>query len=159
MSDLRKTFWDIILEIAKEDKDVIVLVDDLGFSFCEKFQKELPEQFINCGVIEQSMFGIAAGLALGGLKPYLYGTAPFLVFRPYEQIRDDICYNALDVKIIGTGASGFLGFSHNLNPSNEDELILKHLPNLEIYIPKSTESLEKVLLKSYQHVKPTYIRL
>ena len=78
MSDLRKPFWNTILEIAKKDKKVVVLIDDLGFGYKEKFEKILPKQIINCGIIEQSMIGIAAGLALGGLKPYCCGTINFV---------------------------------------------------------------------------------
>ena len=64
--------------------------------------------------------------------------------RPYEQIRN-LCYNNLNVKLCGTGASPFLGFSHNCNPLNEDELILKHLPNIQLYYPKTEIELKKIL--------------
>ena len=110
--DLRKQFFNCLSELAS-DKDVILLVGDLGYGFVKEYVWRFPKQYINCGVIEQSMVGIAAGLALGGKKPYVYSGSIFLIARAYEQIRDDICYNKLDVKLIGTGASQFLGFSHN----------------------------------------------
>ena len=158
-TDSRKIFWDTILEIARCDKDVIILTDDLGFGFYEEFKKKFPKQIINCGIIEQSMIGIAAGLALGGKKPYCYGTIPFVLMRPYEQIRNDVCYNNLNVKIIGYSMSEFIGFSHNLENNENEEDLLKNLPNIERYYPQNQEELEKVLVSSYKNNKPTYIRL
>ena len=102
------------MELARKDENIMFLTDDLGFGFFEEFKNRFPKQFINCGVIEQSMTGIAAGLALGGKKPYIYGTIPFVLMRNYEQIRDDIAYANLNVKIIGYSMSGFIGFTHNL---------------------------------------------
>jgi len=155
--DLRKQFFKTLLDLAKKDKDIILLVGDLGFSFMEQFQKELPNQFINCGAIEQGMVGIAAGLALAGKRPYCYSGSIFMVMRPYEQVRDDVCYNNLNVKLIGTGASGFLGFTHNLENNENEEDLLKNLPNLQRYYPKTEKELKKVLL--LKNKKPTFIRL
>ncbi len=121
------------------------MVGDLGFSFSERFQKELPKQFINAGIAEQNMCGVAAGLAIGGKKPYVYSNSIFLLGRAYEQVRNDICYNKLNVKLIGTGGAGFLGFSHNMNPANEDELLISHLPNIKLYFPKSEKELKRAL--------------
>ena len=140
MIDQRQQFFDEMEKLAAEDKNVIVLVGDLGYSFMEKYAKKFPDQFINAGCAEQNMIGVAAGLALGGKKPFVYSGSIFLCMRAYEQIRDDVCYNNLDVKLIGTGASGFLGFTHNLlNKENEHDL-LKNLPNLKIYTDKPEES-------------------
>ena len=155
--DLRKQFFKTLLDLAKKDKNIILLVGDLGFSFMEQFQKELPNQFINCGAIEQGMVGIAAGLALAGKRPYCYSGSIFMVMRPYEQVRDDVCYNNLNVKLIGTGASGFLGFTHNLENNENEEDLLKNLPNLQRYYPKTEKELKKVLL--LKNKKPTFIRL
>lgn len=157
--DLRKEFFRILLKLARKDKHIILMVCDLGYSFVERYQKELPNQFINMGISEQNAIGVAAGLALGGYKPFVYSGAVFATMRPYEFIRDEVCYNNLGVKIIGTGAADFLGFSHNLSPENEDELILKHLPNLKLYFPKSKEELEKLLLKVIKIKTPCYINI
>lgn len=132
IADLRRQFFWEILKLAKEDPDIIVLTGDLGYSFYEEFARELPDQFINCGCIEQSMIGIAAGLALAGKKPYVYSGTIFLVCRAYEQIRDDVAYANLNVKLIGTGASGFLGFTHNWNEQENELDLLKNLPNLRM---------------------------
>ena len=153
MSDLRKDFWETILLMARADKSIIVLVGDLGFSFMEEFQKELPKQFINCGIAEQNMIGVACGLALQGFKPYCYSNSIFLVGRAYEQVRDDVCYNDLNVKLCGTGAAGFLGFSHNWS-KGEEENLLKSLP-IKSYFPKSKRELKIALTNK----KAAYIRL
>lgn len=107
--------------------------------------------------MEQSMVGIAAGLVLGGKKPYVYSGAAFLLFRAYEQIRDDVCYNNLGVKLIGTGASQFLGFSHNLEGTENEEDLLKNLPNLVRNYPKDEKELWKTMQK--QSKSPQFIRL
>lgn len=146
MPDTRITFFKTLTELAEKDKDVILLVGDLGYSFMEDFAKRFPEQFINCGIAEQNMVGVASGLARCGKKPYVYSGAMFLCTRALEQIRDDVCYPNLDVKFVGTGASGFLGFTHNFGESEHWEDYLKGLPNLKIS-------------NALGHVGPQFIKL
>ena len=151
--DLRKDFFDNLLELAKKDKRVICLVGDLGYSFCERFQRELPKQFINCGCAEQNMILVAGGLALAGKKPYCYSGSIFLLMRPYEMIRN-ICYNKLDVKFCATGASPFLGFSHNVT-EGEEENLLEKLPNIKTFFPRNGRRMKDIL----QTKGTCYIRL
>lgn len=155
MSDLRRDFFELMRAIAGDDPDVIVLVGDLGYSFMEDFAKDFPKQFINAGCAEQNMIGVAAGLALGGKKPYVYSGSIFLAMRAYEQIRDDVCYNNLNVKLVGTGASGFLGFTHNLEGEENERDLLKNLPNLDIMYPKHKDQLLCALLNN----RATYIKI
>jgi len=129
--DTRKEWFNSILEEARKDKDIVLLVGDLGYSFCEEFAKELPEQFINCGIAEQNMIGVATGLAISGKKPYCYSGAVFLNYRCLEQIRD-AWLQGLDVKVVGTGASGFLGFTHNFQEGEREPL--KYMKGNENYI-------------------------
>ena len=96
--DLRKPFFAYLECLAENDKKVVLLVGDLGFSFVEGYAKRFPKQYINAGIMEQSIVGIAAGLALGGKRPYVYSGSVFLVARAYEQIRDDVCYNNLNAR-------------------------------------------------------------
>jgi transketolase len=145
MSDLRKQFFSELLKIAKKDKKIICLTADLGYSFKEQFEKKLSKQIINVGIAEQNMITMAAGMAIAGFKPYCYSGLIFLLMRAYEQIRDDICYNNLDVKLIGTGANGFLGFTHNLGKKENEEDLLKNLPNLKRFYPKNNKELIKAL--------------
>jgi transketolase len=153
--DLRKDFFDILLDKAKKDKSIHLLVGDLGFSFLERFQKELPRQFTNVGIAEQNMVSMAAGMAIAGKKPYCYSGLIFLLMRAFEQVRDDIAYNNTDVKLIGTGASQFLGFTHNLTGTENEEDLLKNLPNLKRFYPKD----KKELAKAMRAKGPCYIRL
>ena len=157
--DLRKQFFNELLKIAAKDKKVICLTADLGYSFKEQFEKELPEQIINVGIQEQNMISMAAGMAIAGLKPYCYSGLIFLLMRAYEQIRDDICYNNLDVKLCGTGASGFLGFSHNLQGTENEEDLLKNLPNIQQFYPNNAQELKKIMIKTNKNKKPCFIQL
>jgi transketolase len=156
---LRKKFFDILSELAEKDKDIVFLTGDLGYSFFEDFKNEFPEQFINCGIAEQLMVGIAAGLAMAGKKPYCYSTAPFLIYRAIEQIRDDVCYQNLNVKFIGVSVSGFVGFTHNLEGTENEEDLLKNFPNIERYYPKTDEETREALSKTYKSKSPAYIRI
>jgi len=92
---------------------------------------------------------------LSGYKPYVYSGLIFLLMRAYEFVRDDICYNNLDVKLIGTGAADFLGFTHNLNRYENEEDLLHNLPNIRRYYPKTNEELREAMVSD----GPVYIRL
>lgn len=159
--NLRKAFVDILMELAEKDKTIILLTGDVGYSYFERFQERFPKQFINCGVIEQTMMGLAAGLALSGFKPYVYSMIPFVIMRCYEQLRDDVCYHNANVKIIGVKGSvyyNFYGFTHNIE-KNEDLKVLKHLPNIKCYTPETEEEVKKNIFKTYKEKTPVYIRL
>lgn len=144
MSDLRKDFWAIMSGIA--DKDTVVLTGDLGYSFVDGFKEQHPDKFINAGIAEQNMVGVGAGLALAGKKPYLYSGAIFLAVRALEQIRDDIAYPNLNVKLIGTGASGFLGHTHNFEGEENIDDLIKNLPNITLVKPQTRRELLTALL-------------
>ena len=155
MPDLRRDFFEEMEKLASTSPQVRLIVGDLGYSFMETYAGRYPAQFLNFGIAEQAMIGVAAGMARAGLQPFVYSGAIFAIMRPYEQVRDDIAYNNTNVKIIGTGASQFLGFTHNmLNGENEEDL-LKHLPNLKRFYPKDREELAAALRTK----GPAYIRL
>ena len=161
MRELRISFVKTLIELAKKDKDIVLLNDDTGFNLFEDFEKKFPGQYINCGITEQTYMGIAAGLAQSGKKPYVYGIIPFAIMRCYEQLRDDVCYHNANVKIVAVGGYQyykFLGFTHNIE-ENEDIKILKHLPNIKIYTPKDSEEVKKVIQEEYKRSGPAYIRL
>jgi|TARA_R100000501_G_scaffold7267_1_gene15256 transketolase len=159
---MRKAFVDTLTELAEKDDKIVLIVGDVGFSYIEDFAEKFPKQYINAGVTEQSFMGMAAGMALAGWKPYVYSMIPFVTMRNYEQLRNDVCYHNANVKVIGVRGSvhyKFLGFSHNVVPDNEDELILKHLPNLEIYTPRDPAEARMATELSYRKNNPVYIRI
>ena len=150
---MRKLFIDKLIKLARKDKDIYLLTGDLGYNFIEPFAKEFPDRFINCGVIEQSMIGIACGLSDMGKKPWVYSASTFLIFRPLEQIRNDVCYGNRNVKLVGFAGISYnwLGHSH-LPRDKEDVKILKLFPNIKIF-----ENCE--VLKAYKTKRPCYLRL
>ena len=156
---MRKLFFAYLSKLMQKDKNIVFLTDDLGYSFFEVVRDKFPGRFVNCGIAEQSMVGIAAGLAMSGRKPYCYSTIPFLVYRALEQIRNDVCYQNLNVKFVGTSISGFVGFTHNLEGKENEEDLLKNLPHIKRYYPKTEKELNGALLKMYKSASPAYIRL
>ncbi len=156
--DLRKLFFSCLLKQAQKDKNIILMVGDLGYSFCEEFRNELPDQFINCGIAEQNMVLAAGGLSLAGFKPYCYSGAIFMAMRPYEQIRN-VCYNNLNVKFIGTGASQFLGFSHNLGENERLGDLFKNLPNIKFWEAESEVKFKQIMDKEYKIKRPAFIKI
>ena len=120
--DTRTQFFNSLIKKARKDKDIILLVGDLGYNFYENFAKEFPDQFINAGCAEENMIGVATGLAIAGKKPYCYSGAVFINYRCIEQIRN-AWMQGLDIKIVGTGASQFLGDSHNFRKDEVEPLV------------------------------------
>ena len=161
MKNGRKAFLETLTELAEKDKKVILVVGDVGFSFIEDFKKKFPKQYLNFGVAEQSMMGFAAGMSKFGWKPYIYTMKNFILLRPLEQVRNDICYGKANVKLIGVGGSAaykFLGMSHNL-AEGEEEKILSTLPNIKCYAPQNEEETKEAIQKSYEEGGPAYIAL
>lgn len=156
---MRQTFINTLAKLTEQDEKIYLLTGDLGFSVFENFAKKFPKRFINCGVAEQNMMGVAAGLALSGKKPYVYSIIPFVTIRCLEQIRNDVCYPNLNVKIIGAGGGfsyGHLGATHH---AIEELGILRILPNMVVLSPGDPIETKKLMLESYKMSMPTYIRL
>jgi len=160
--DTRREFIDALLELAEKDDKIVLIIPDVGFNYIEEFQKRFPDRFFNLGVTEQSTMTIAAGLALSGMKPYVYSMINFVTFRPYEAVRNAVCLHNANVKIIGVKGSEkykFLGFSHNLIAENEEIRIMEHLPNFKTFIVDKPEEIKKVILETYKTNSPCYIRI
>jgi len=156
---MRTAFINTLIKLAEKDKRIYLLTGDLGFSVFETFAKKFPERFINCGVAEQNMMGVAAGLALEGKKPYVYSIVPFVTMRCLEQIRNDVAYQNLDVKIVGIGGGvsyGELGATHH---AMEDAGIMRLLPNFQVFCPGDPLEAEKLMLASYKSPSPSFMRL
>jgi transketolase len=160
--DTRREFIDVLIELAEKDDKIVLIVSDVGFNYIEEFRKRFPYRFFNFGVTEQSTIIIAAGLALSGLKPYVYSMINFVVFRPYEMLRNAVCLHKANVKIIGVKGSEkykFLGFSHNLIAENEEIKVLEHLPGFESFIAKNPKEVRPIILGTYKTNAPCYIRI
>lgn len=148
----------LLTKAAKADPKVIVLTADHGYALFDEIRRERPDQFINCGMIEQAMIGIAAGLARMGFKPIVYGLASFVPMRCLEQIKLDICFSNLPVIILGDGAGlvyATLGASHHCA---EDLACLRPMPNIRIYTPCDQSTLEEVFHDALSG-GPSYIRI
>lgn len=156
---MRATFFNVIEEIYKVKKDVFILTGDLGYKLFDNFKMYCTERFYDIGVAEANMVGIAAGLSLSGKNVYCYSIIPFLVMRAFEQIRVDIAYHNLNVKLIGVGGGftyGLEGFTHF---GLEDLTLMRSLPNMAVIVP--ADPLEAVSLAklTYDYKSPMYIRL
>lgn len=158
---MRKPFIETLTKLAKNDPKVILIYGDVGFRFIEDFKEKFPKQWINSGATEQAMIGLAVGLANMGFKPYVYTMKNFILLRPLEQVRNDICYGNSNVKLFGVGGSAaykFLGMSHNLS-EGEEEKILSTLPNIINYFPKTEEEAVQQIEQEYQRVGPAYFAI
>lgn len=152
---MKQIFIDNLIKLAEKDENIYLLCGDLGFSVLEKFRDKFPKRFINTGVAEANMIGVAAGLALSGKTVFVYSIIPFLIMRSFEQIRNDICYQDLDVRLIGVGSGlgyGSAGFTHH---AIEDIAIMRALPNMKVICPGDFFEIEKAI----QSKGPVYIRL
>ncbi len=153
---MRKEFGKLIVELAEKDKDIILMTGDIGFMIFDEFREKFPDRFINLGICEQSMISIAAGLALEGFKPYVYTITPFLIERPFEQVKLDIDQQNVNVKLVGYADYPTQGPTHaELNWEN----ISKEFSNIVSYFPKNSEETKQALIESYEHEKPTFISL
>jgi len=156
---MRKVFIDTLCNLAQKDKRIWLLTADLGFSFLEKFAEKYPDRFVNIGVAEQNMAGVAAGLALSGNIVFMYSIANFPVFRCLEQIRNDICYHNANVKIVSVGAGmayGSAGYTHH---GIEDIGVMRLLPNMTVVSPADPIETKFATIAIAQHPGPCYLRL
>lgn len=156
----RDVFGQVLLELGEKNKDIIAVSCDSGAgSGMAAFKKELPEQYLEVGISEQNAVGICAGLAEGGCIPVVSAIAPFMTMRCFEQIRNDIGYANMNVKIIGSSS----GLSHsNLGSTHqaiEDIALLRTVPNMHIFNPGDGYEVEMVLRKAAACKGPAYIRM
>lgn len=156
---MRKTFINTLIELAEKDKSIYLINGDLGFSFLEPFEERFPDRYINCGVAEQNMMSIAAGLAMEGKKVYVYSIIPFAVFRCFEQVRNDICNHNLNVTIVAASTGFGYGTHGPTHFAIEDIAVLKVLPNITIMSPADPIEMKQLVLQSYKLEGPSYIRI
>ena len=156
---MRTTFITTILERAEEDDRIWLLCGDLGYSVLEPFIERFPSRFINVGVAEQNMIGIAAGLARSGHVPFCYSIANFPTLRCLEQIRNDVCYHNCNVNIVSVGggvAYGAQGYSHH---ALEDLAVMRALPNMVVAAPGDPLEVRSLTCALVDHPGPGFLRL
>lgn len=156
---MRKAFIDTLEGIAREDENVVLITPDMGFSVFERFAEKFPKRIFNVGIAEQNAVGLAAGLALCGKTVYVYSIAPFVTMRPFEQVRIDVCYQNLPVKLVGSGGGltyGQLGPTHH---SIEDMSLMRSLPNMCVLCPGDPIESELCTIESHRRPGPAYLRL
>jgi len=156
---MRNAFASEITAIAAKDDRIVLLSGDIGNRLFDNFKESFPDRFFNCGVAEANMTGMAAGMAMCGLRPVTYTITPFNTTRCLEQIRVDLCYHNLPVVVVGVGAglsySG-LGATHH---SCEDIALLRSLPNMAVVCPGDAVEVRLALRSAAKHNGPVYLRL
>ncbi len=156
---MRNTAAKMVYEYCKENKNGFLISGDAGFGVWEKLQEDFPEQYINTGVNEAAMTGLAAGLALNGHKVFIYNIIPFLIMRNYEQVRVDIAYQNLPVILIGIGSGLTYAPAGMTHYSIEDITLAKTFPNMNIISPSDPIQVEKAMDFAIKSKNPTFIRI
>ena len=156
---MRNAFADELTRLGDEDSRVVMLSGDIGNRLFDKFKAKHPSRFFNCGVAEANMMGVAAGMAMNGLRPVAYTITPFVTTRCLEQIRTDVCYHEAPVTIVAVGA----GLSYaGLGPTHhacEDISFLRSIPNMVVVCPGDAFEVRAALRASMQQDRPVYIRM
>ena len=156
---MRNAFIEELVSVAEINDKIILVVGDLGFGVVEPFAKRFPNRFINAGVAEQNMIGLAAGLASEGFHVFVYSIANFPTFRCAEQIRNDVDYHNLSVTVVAVGgglAYGNLGYSHH---AVQDYALMRVMPNILIASPGDPMEARACMRYIINNPQPSYLRL
>jgi transketolase len=156
---MRDEFARSMIALFQRRSDLVFLTGDVGYLAVEEIAVTYDERFINAGIAEQNMVSLAAGLAHEGHLPWVYSIAPFVAFRPYEQIRTDVCLHKLPVKLVGNGGGygyGIMGATHH---ALEDVGAMRALPNMRLYIPLTAADVGQVVELMAEDPLPNYLRL
>lgn len=156
---MRLAFCKGLINSNKKNDNIHLLTADLGFEVFEEYIEKYPKRFTNAGISESNMVGMAAGMAHSGFIPVCYSIVPFLTFRAFEQIRNDICYPNLNVKIVGVGG----GYGYSLNGQShcavEDISLMRSLPNMTVICPGDPLEAYRATTEMFKINGPVYLRL
>lgn len=155
---MRKVFFETLKNVIFQNKDIFLLTGDLGIKFFYDLRNVDPKRFINVGVAEANMIDIAAGLSMSGKNVYCYSIIPFLVMKTFEQIRIDLCYNNLNVKLLGAGGGLVYGVEGITHHAIEDIAVMRSLPNMTVVAPGDAREAEALAKASVSYPSPLYIR-
>ena len=153
---MRRRFGKLINQLATKDDKIVLLVGDIGYGIFDDFRRQNPKKFFNMGICEQSLIGTAAGMALEGLKPWVYTITPFLIERPFEQIKLDIDQQKVNVKLVGFADYPSLGPSHSEINAKKSMKLFK---NIKSFFPKNGDDTQKAVYESYKKKGPAFISL
>jgi transketolase len=156
---MRNQFVNAFIEAAKKDSRMMFLSGDLGFKALEPVRDFLGSRFVNAGVAEQNLVSVAAGLASKGFRPWIYSITPFITLRPYEQLRNDVCFHKLPVCVVGNGGGygyGIMGSSHH---ALEDIGAMSLLPYMQVLVPTYSSDVVQAVELAAQSSGPVYLRL
>lgn len=156
---MRQAFINTLIALAERDPRILLLTADMGYLVVEAFAERFPTRFINVGVAEQNMIGVATGLAEAGFIPFVYSIAPFAVLRPFEFIRNGLVYHELPVRIVGIGQGVEYGLNGHTHFSLEDVGVLRTQPGLTIIAPADDAQTVSALEKTWDAPGPVYYRL
>ena len=156
---MRKEFSQAIEKLAEQDDSIVFITGDLGYNALENLQAKLGPRFINAGVAEQNMVGVAAGLAHKGFKVFCYSIAPFIVYRCLEQFRNDVGFHKLPVFLVGNGGGYGYGIMGSTHHALEDLACLSSLQNVKAWVPSFSDEVEPTLEEILTHNTPAYLRL
>ncbi len=153
---MRRAFGKIIAELADKDPLIHLLVGDIGYRIFDEFRQRHPSRFINMGICEQSLIGVASGMALEGIKPWVYTITPFLIERPFEQVKLDIDQQNVNVKLVGYADYPNLGPTHSeLNA----EYMMKIFKNIKSFFPNNGRDTITCVKEAYVLDAPCFISL
>ena len=157
--DVRDAFFDEVYEAACKDRRIVVLTNDQGAFSLEKLKRDCPDQFINIGVAEQNIMNVAAGLAMGGMRPIVYGITNFMSLRCCEQIAVSLCYPNLPVVIVASGGGLTYACDGPTHHALQDIGVLRTMPNLAIYNPSDAALTAACARECLAALGPTYVRI
>lgn len=156
---MRNAFAAEITALASENKQIVLLSGDIGNRLFDNYKAHFEDRFFNCGVAEANMIGVAAGMAMSGLRPVTYTIASFATARCLEQIRVDVCYHNLPVTIVGVGAGLSYASAGATHQSCEDIAMLRILPNMTVICPGDALEVRQAIRAASEHNGPVYVRL
>lgn len=156
---MRKEFAYLLLESMKKDETIRVITADLGFGVLDQIREEFPTRFYNVGAAEHLMIGVAVGMANEGLKPVCYSMSSFLLYRPFEMLRNYVDYEKTPVKLVGSGRDKDYSHDGISHWAHDDERVLEALPNIGIFKPETIRELENTWGTFINSKYPEYLNL
>ncbi|NDJ62912.1 MAG: 1-deoxy-D-xylulose-5-phosphate synthase, partial [Chloroflexi bacterium] len=155
---MRKTFANTLVELAAQDDRIVLLTGDLGFMVLEPFAEAFPDRFINVGVAEQNMIGLATGMAEAGMIPFVYSIVTFATLRPYEFIRNGPVLHQLPVRVVSVGGGYEYGSGGPTHHGLEDVGVMRVLPGMTVVAPADYQQARAALLATWDSPRPLYYR-